>query len=236
MIEYITSNQVSLFRDLSGFAPTPQNISNALIRTQQFGLIPNVVNEITMPTGSTEARLSLSHPQQNWRIDFSAERLNFHFLNQNENLCDRSQLIIDVCQALGYDTFTRYGVVSGGVLSAMPQTQLDVIHEHACSTQLPFLTGRNIFEWGVRHAIRERFAFALGEEEVNCVYNMNRGRFLINAFGRATDGERLIISIDVNTLPETKSERIRLNDISQFISFTYNKLTEFVREIEAINA
>jgi hypothetical protein len=238
--------QASIFGSIGDIEVTPDNTKTLIDLFSEKELIPSISYELEIAervTLSPRARMGFASADQEWTIDFRADKIQIvkratepHGANLGalDKFCSDVSVLFDKVTSKFKKRANRIALVTDVLLEEMTDEVL--FETYLKLFKMPKFYGENQpFEWDWRTASREPIDLEGLNETLNIIVRISRSSGEFQLKGEVTPFDRVRLAFDINTVPHNKEHRFDSQNIVSFYNQTLElhnslsaKVTEFI--------
>lgn len=240
MIDTKMKYQASIFGSISDIEATPDNTKTLIDLFSEKELIPSISYELEIAeriTLSPRARMGFASTDQEWTIDFRADRIQIvkrvtepHGANLGtlDKFCSDVSVLFDRITSKFKKRANRIALVTDSLLKEMTAETLS--ETYLKLFKAPKFYGENLpFEWDWRTVSREPIDLEGLNELLNIGVRINRSNGEFQLKGEIIPFDRVRLAFDINTVADNKEHRFDAQNIASF----YNQVLELHNSLSA---
>lgn len=238
-MDRILNLQVSLFGSFIDIKPETNIILNLMTALKEESFIPGTVDLAVLdPTTqkiTTDSRIQMISKDRTYSIVFLEERIDFNYNFQPDTKAIKK--VTDIYRYIGnliVKVFSVFPKITGNriafngkiLLNKMTNEEMyDFMHKF--SSPLSIYKDKKLEQWIVKFNSREQITWNNHQEECNYITELSKVYNTQNV-----EDDRILVSIDLNTIPENISYRFQYEDILQFSESAKQIFENIMTEIE----
>lgn len=241
MIDVKLKYQATIFLDARSITPTPETVITFLGQLKEYGFISSTFQEIAPPILRPQPRLRLMTQDEEWNIRLGSQRIDIEKTPTDLNGSNLGEIGSFCSDALGYfskinETLnkkaSRLAFITQYLLKEMTEDALSSAYE--ALFKHPSLYDENKpFEWDWRSVSRIKKQFGSLVECLNVItiFKRSKGEFQIKEQSKSFD--RILLTLDINTLAENSDIRFDLSHIGAFYEIARSVQADFLDSLLA---
>lgn len=208
-----------IFSDNSDIEVNPKTISTLLETFSEFGLVPNIGQQINGLTGEKKKVIRMVSDDGSLYIEFPTNRLVISLTSENQfSLSEFKDTAIKMLNKLQKIDFTkkasRISVVTNKTYALNDLSESSEIYEKLFSDNAD-----NLIEWEFRKVVRD----SVSTESINNVLRVHSGEGMNPDIRSGRPFNFVNIEVDTNTFSENQESRFALDDLDTYLSGIIDK-------------
>lgn len=240
-MEKVLTFQLSLFGNFVNIKPIQEITMNLVEKLKDEYMVPGTANVALVDPQNknivTEARLQMVSQSNDWKIVFFKERIDllYEYMENNEEYCNLNDIFSRGIQILT-KAFSVFPETLGNRIAINTNIilpKMDVEKEKCFIRKytMPVSAYNNdkLEEWNLHYNVKKELFISKKTKEI-CNNIISLSQILYNNSKEVES--RIVIGLDMNTLPENQEFRFMYTDLISFSEPVKNEMSKILSEIE----